>query len=135
MSEFKTLVKNTSFLAGTRLVQFVASLLRIKISALVLGTFGMGIVDQLMFLAQKISKFTLLGMSEAVVKQIAENKKDDIEETRQAILSSFKSYISLVFLFMLVSIVALILLSSSLTKYLFGDIILIKYFYISKGKV
>jgi len=129
MSEIKKLAKNTSFLAGTRLVQFIVGLLRIKISALILGPIGMGVIDQLTFLSQKVSSFTLLGMSEAVVKQIAENKNEE-GIVRKTICAALKSYILLVAGFMLISMSVLFVFSDPLTGYVFGTKDYIAYFYV-----
>ena len=68
--EFKRLLKNTSFLAGTRMVQFLTGLVRTKLIAVFLGTIGTGLVAQLTFVTQKMSQFTLLSMSEAVENKL-----------------------------------------------------------------
>lgn len=126
--EFKTLLKNTSFLAGTRVVQFLTGLVRTKLIAYYLGTLGAGLIGQLTFLTQKMSQFTLLSMSEAVVKQISENKTSP--RSVQLINSAYKSYFLLLALFMVFSCLSLHLLSEYLTIYVFGDIAYISYFYI-----
>ncbi len=126
--EFKTLLKSTLFLAGTRVIQFLTGLVRIKLIAYFLGTLGTGLVDQLSFVTQKMSQFTLLSMSEAVVKQIAENKNSP--DSINLINSAYKSYIILIGLFMLVSCTLLYLFSGYLTVYVFGDISYLSYFYI-----
>ena len=126
--EFKTLLKSTSFLAGTRVIQFLTGLVRIKLIAYFLGTLGTGLVDQLSFVTQKMSQFTLLSMSEAVVKQIAENKSSP--DSINLINSAYKSYIILIGLLMLVSCTLLYLFSGYLTVYVFGDISYLSYFYI-----
>lgn len=126
--EFKTLFKSASFLAGTRMVQFLTGLVRTKLIAYYLGTLGTGLVAQLTFITQKMSQFTLLSMSEAVVKQIAENASS--LKSIEVINSSYKVYILLVSIFMLISCIMLNLFSEYLTIYVFGDISYISYFYI-----
>lgn len=126
--EFKQLLKNTSVLAGTRVVQFLTGLVRTKLIALFLGTLGTGIVSQLTFVTQKMSQFTLLSMSEGVVKQIAENK--DSEESVSLINSIFKAYFILLGSFLLLSSISLFIFSESLTIYVFGDSAYLSYFYI-----
>lgn len=126
--EFKALLKNTSLLAGTRVLQFITGLVRIKLIAYYLGTLGTGLVDQLNFVTQKMSQFTLLSMSEALVKQISENK--DSSESKQLINSSYKVYFILVGAFMLISSSLLYLFSEHLTIYVFGEVSYISYFYI-----
>lgn len=126
--EFKTLVKNTSYMAVTRLAQFAAGLVTTKISALLLGTVGVGIVNQLSFLTQKMSQFTTISMVEAVVKQIAENRNK--ENVAELIKSSFKSYILLVSTVLVLSTSFLCLFSHALTNYVFGDSKYLPYFFI-----
>ncbi len=126
--EFKILLENTSFLAGTRMIQFLAGLVRTKMIAYFLGTFGTGLVSQLTFATQRMSQFTLLSMSEALVKQIAENVNSP--KSIEIINSAYKIYISLVSFFMIISCIVLYLFSDSLTIYIFGDVSYISYFYV-----
>ncbi len=127
--ELKKLVKNTSYLAGTKVVQFVAGIIRSKLNAVFLGTVGVGIVNQLTFLSSKMGQFTMLSMSEAVVKQIAENKEE--ENVSTIVAASLKSYIVLVFSFMLVSGSIFYIFSDQLTNYVLGDTKYKAYFYIA----
>ena len=127
--EFKTLLKNTSFLAGSRMVAFLTGLVRIKLIAYFLGTLGAGLVSQLTFVTQRMSQFTLLSMREALVKQIAESKESP--KSIQLINSVYKMYSFLIGSFMFISCTALYFLSEYLTIYVFGDISYISYFYIS----
>ncbi len=126
--ELKKLIKNTSYLAGTRVIQFLAGIFRSKINAVLLGTTGIGIVNQLTFLTAKMSQFTMLSMSEAVVKQIAESKDD--KKIKDLVCASLKSYIVLVLSFMTLSIVIFAIFSNQLTVYVLGDTKYLPYFYI-----
>lgn len=110
------------------MAQFGAGLVTTKISAILLGTVGIGIVNQLSFLTQKMSQFTTLSMTEAVVKQIAENKNN--ENAAELIKSSFKSYVLLVSCFMLLSMSVLYFFADTLTNYVFGELIYLPYFFI-----
>ena len=127
--EFKLLLKSTYLLAGTRLVQFLTGLVRIKLISYLLGTLGTGIIDQLSFVTQKMSQFTLLSMSEAVTKQIAENKSSS--NSVSIISSAYKSYIILLISFMIISCSLLYLLSDYLTNFVFGDLKYLKYYYLA----
>lgn len=127
--EFKALIKNTSFMMVTRVAQFAAGLVTTKISAVLLGTAGIGIINQLTFLTQKMSDFTTLSMVEAVVKQIAENKVK--KNANEIISSAFKSYIILVSSFSVISITLLLLFSKVLTNYVFGNGNFTGYFFIA----
>lgn len=126
--ELKKLVKNTSYLAGTSVFDFLAGVIRAKINAIILGPTGIGIVNQLSFMSQKMSQFTMLSMSEAVTKQIAENK--DKPEIRDLVSASIKSYVILVLSFMLFSTAVFLIFSEKLTAYIFGDLKYIVYFYV-----
>ena len=80
------------------------------------------------FLSGKMAQFTMLSMSEAVAKQIAENMNTSRE--RELICSSLKSYIILVFSFMLLSVTLSIIFSKQLTLYVLGDQKYLSYFYL-----
>jgi len=58
--ELKKLVKNTSYLVSTKVAQFFAGIVRSKINAVLLGTVGVGIVNQLTFLGSKMGQFTMI---------------------------------------------------------------------------
>lgn len=110
------------------MVQFLTGLIRTKLIAHFLGALGTGLISQLTFLTQKMSQFTLLSMSEAVVKQITESKNSP--KSIQLINSAYKAYFLLVGFFMLLSCILLYFFSEYLTIYVFGDISYISYFYI-----
>jgi O-antigen/teichoic acid export membrane protein len=131
--EFNALLKNTSLLAVTRLFEMIAAFVRIKITAITIGTTGMGIVDQLTMFTQKASTFTLLSLSEGVVKQISENK--DNEYASKLIKSSLKSYIIIIFFLMLLSISLLLFFSDNLATYVFGKNMSIEYLFIGISSI
>lgn len=127
--EFKLLAKNTSLLAGTRVFQFLTGLVRIKLSAILLGTVGMGIVDQFTFLTNKISRLSTIGTAEGFVKQIASNiQNDKIEEILNSVI---KSYVLVIFGFVIVFSSISLFFQDYLTAYIFGDIEYVKYFYLA----
>ncbi|WP_262714040.1 oligosaccharide flippase family protein [Phaeocystidibacter marisrubri] len=128
-SEFKSLLKSTSMLAGTRFAQFFASLARVKISALILGTTGVGIVDQITFLTNKVSQFTTIGTAEAFVKQLAESKSKD--DAKSLIYSAFKSYALVIFGFVVLSVGLMLGFKEEVTNYLFGEDEYIVYFFVA----
>jgi PST family polysaccharide transporter len=127
--EFKALIKNTGFMMVAKIAQFAAGLITTKLNAVFLGVSGVGIINQLNFLTQKISEFTTLSMAEAVVKQIAENKNE--KNANEIISSAFKSYIILVTFFSAISILLLLLFSEVLSNYIFGNEDLLSYFFIA----
>ena len=116
-------------LAGTRFAQFFASLARVKISALILGTTGVGIVDQITFLTNKVSQFTTVGTAEAFVKQLSESKLKDNAKT--LIHSAFKSYALVIFGFVVLSVGLMLIFKDDVTNYLFGEDKYTKYFFVA----
>ena len=128
-NEFKLLAKNASMLAGTRVFEFLTGLIRVKISAILLGTFGMGIVDQFTFITNKISEFTTKGTVDAFVKQIASNNKND--KIGVILNSAIKSYSLVIFGFVILASTIILFFKEDFTKYLFGDIAFMKYFYLA----
>ena len=117
--EFKKLVKNTSYLASTRVVQFFSGIVRSKINAIYLGTEGVGVVGQFLMLSKTSSDLTDLSMNEAVVKQIAENLNE--KESKALITSSIKTYISTIIIFIFISIILLLVFRQYLSDLVFGD--------------
>ena len=71
--ELRNLIKSTSYLSGSRMIQFSLGIIKSKINAIFLGVHGIGIFSQLDFATRKMAAFTILDMSTGVVKQIAEN--------------------------------------------------------------
>ena len=116
-------------LAGTRVFQFLTGLFRVKLSALLLGTTGMGIVDQFTFLTNKISRLTTVGTVEGFVKQIASNSEN--EKIEEILNSVIKSYVLVIFGFVVVFSSISLFFTDYLTNYIFGDLIYIKFFYLA----
>ncbi len=127
--EFKLLLKNTSFLVSTKIVQFFVGIIRSKINAIILGTVGVGIVSQLAFVINRMYQLTTLGMGEAVVKQIAGNSEDS--KVGAIINKSLKSYLLLSFIFLAISALTLYFFADSLTNFIFGDIKYKKYYFLA----
>ena len=127
--EFKKLVKNTSYLASTRIVKFFAGILRSKLNAVYLGTEGVGIVGQFLMMIKTSSGFTTLGMNEAVVKQIATNS--NLEDSKRIIASSIKTYLITISFFVLISTIILLIFRNAITEYVFGSIKYSKIFYLA----
>ncbi len=127
--EFKLLAKNTSMLAATRVFQFLTGLFRIKLSAVLLGTVGMGVIDQFTFLTNKISRLSTIGTVEGFIKQVASNTQN--EKIEQILNSTLKSYILVISGFVVVSSAISLFFQDFLTNYIFGDLIYIEYFYLA----
>jgi O-antigen/teichoic acid export membrane protein len=117
--ELKTLIKNTYHLASARMVKFILGLFRAKLNALFLGTIGMGITSQILYTTTMFSNFTLLGMNDGIVKQIASCKED--KSLRDQILNTLKSYFVIVFVTSAIVVALSLIFSERLTIYFFGE--------------
>jgi O-antigen/teichoic acid export membrane protein len=127
--EIKNLIKNSYYLANVRIVKFILGLVRAKLNALFLGTTGVGIISQIQFTNQQITRFTLLGMNDGLVMQLASRKGRD--DFRTELLNCLKSYFFIVSIVSVIVVGFLLFFSNKLTVYFFGDIKYYKYFLIS----
>ena len=118
--EIKILFKNTSYLILTRVVKFSVGFIRAKLIAIFLGTFGTGIIAQLTQVTELMARFTVSGMTDGLVKEIAESDKDDIE-FRNKFAVFVKTYISIVSVVLVLVVVVCLFFSRQLTIYFFGD--------------
>ena len=116
-------------LAGTRVFEFLTGLIRVKISAILIGTVGMGVVDQFTFITNKISEFTTKGTVDAFVRQIAVNTQND--KIREILNSAIKSYTLVIFGFVIIASSITLFFKEDFTEYIFGDRTFIKYFYLA----
>ena len=118
--ELKTLFKNSSYLIAARVAKFISGVIRSKLVAIYLGTLGAGIISQLSQITTSMYQFTVLGMNDGLIKQIAESDKNE-EGFNQKLTSLVKSYVFIVCLILIVSITLLLFFSKELTVYVFGD--------------
>lgn len=125
--EIKKLAVNASLLASTRFFEFFAGLIRIKLSSILLGVKGVGVVEQLTFFAQQSATFSLMSLSEGFVKQISEGKgKGDIHKL---LCTTLKCYLSLISLLTCLVVVLLVIMATFLTPYIFGDLQYLNVYY------
>lgn len=117
-------LKSISYLVSARMVKFIIGLIKSKLSALWLGTEGVGIIAQFNFTSQRIADFTLLSMNHGLVKQIAERKEN--ENFHSEFIDILKTYTFIVIIIAFFSSALLYLFSKPLTIYFFGDS---KYYY------
>lgn len=127
--ELKKIFKSTSQLGISRVIQAVLGIVRSKLLAMLVGTTGIGIINQVNFTSRQLSKFTLLGMNDGLTKQIAESKKED--NFRDIFCSAQKAYIVLNMIVTIIAIILILFFSEKLTIYFFGDIKYFKYFLIA----
>jgi len=128
-SNFKSLVKNTVLLGGARFVELITSLVKVKLSAVILGVTGLGVFNQLNFLSENLSAFTLLRIGDGLTKQIAESV--DKEGLRLTLLVALKSYICLLLLFLIISVGVVTFFAQEVTVYVFGESKYFNYFLIA----
>jgi len=118
--ELKKIVKSTSYLVTSKFFQFFIGIIKAKIGAVLLGTTGMGIYNQVHYLTTMISQVTLLSMNDGLVKQIAQNKTS--ESFKDIIKGLIKSYAYLIIAsVVLVSVICLIF-ADYLTVFFLGDL-------------
>ena len=127
--ELRTLFKNSSYLIATRIAKFFSGIVRSKLIAVYLGTLGAGIISQLMQVTSSMQQFTILGMDDGLVKQIAESDKNE-KAFDKKFASLIKSYISIVSLILIAALIILLFFSKKLTVYVFGDTKYYPYFII-----
>ena len=118
--ELKTLFKNSSYLISARVAKFGSGILRSKLIAIYLGTLGAGIVSQLLQITTSMYQFTVLGMNDGLIKQIAESDKNE-EGFDKKLTGLIKSYVFIVILILVGAIIFLMVFSKVLTVYVFGD--------------
>ena len=119
--ELKTLFKNSYYLILTRIVKFISGIIRSKLVAVYLGTLGAGIISQLMQITTSMYQFTVLGMNDGLIKQIAESDKSEIGFNLK-LTSLIKTFVTIIFIILCIAIVILLVFSKNLTVYIFGDI-------------
>lgn len=118
--ELKRIIKSTSFLVVSKVIQFFIGIIRSKIAAVTIGTTGVGIFSQVNYLVQMISNTTLLSMNDGLVKQIAQNKGEmGFRETLKGLM---KSYSILIFISSLFAIIICIAFARPLTIFFLGDL-------------
>lgn len=127
--ELKRLIKNTSYLGSTQVVKFLAGIIRAKFNALYLGTFGVGVVNQINVLTTELSRVTTLSMNHGFVRNIAKDKTED--DFREYFCSLTKSYSILVLVFTILPIIISLIFRDKLTFYIFGDSEFSLYFFIA----
>jgi O-antigen/teichoic acid export membrane protein len=127
--ELRTILKNTSYLAFSKGVALIIGIIRSKVSALTIGTLGVGIYQQMIYVSEFLSNLSQLSMNDGYVKIIAQNKQ---EKGFKGILSEVTvTYITLVALLTAIVVILGLIFSDKVTQYVFGDIKYILYYYIS----
>jgi O-antigen/teichoic acid export membrane protein len=127
--EIKKILANTSFLALSSFIKVLAGIARAKLNAIMIGAEGIGIVNQLSLLTQKLSMVTLSSMNHGVVKQIAESeKKSDLHKYHLA--GVVKTYFLLILLTSVIMIFLFSIFRIEITKFILGDVSLIGYIWV-----
>lgn len=117
--ELKKIIKSTSYLVSSKVVQFLIGVVKAKIGAIYLGTTGIGIYNQVSYLTSMVSQLTLLSMNDGLVKQIAQNKdKPDFKEILKGLI---KSYSILIIFSVLLAFSICLIFAKPLTIFFLGD--------------
>jgi O-antigen/teichoic acid export membrane protein len=117
--EFNKLVKNTSFLMIVQVFKFLAGIIRAKFNAIYLGTFGVGVVNQIGKFSSDSSRLTQLSMNNGLVKIIAESKNK--EEASELICSAVKVYFIIISAFVILVMGAIMIFYKEISYYIFGS--------------
>ena len=125
--ELKKLTKSSMILAFPKIVNFFIKLLRGKLSAILIGTTGVGIVSQLNVIFSKLTNLSTLAMTIGNTKLIAEKKSDQkIDE----IPSIIKTLVVLILPLTIIIYIAGFLFSDRITNLILGENELNRYFII-----
>jgi O-antigen/teichoic acid export membrane protein len=117
--ELKKIVKSTSYIVISKVIQFLVGIARSKIAAVIIGTTGVGIFSQVSYLVDMISNTTLLSMNDGLVKLIAQNKSEKgFKETLKGLM---KSYSVLILISSIIAIILCIVFARPLTVFFLGD--------------
>src|SRR4030043_484254 len=94
--ELRKIIKSTSYLISSKIVQFLIGIVKAKIGAVYLGTTGIGIYTQVNNLTSMISQLTLLSMNDGLVKQIAQNReKKNFKDILSGLIKSYAILITI----------------------------------------
>jgi O-antigen/teichoic acid export membrane protein len=126
--ELKRIIKSTSFLVLSKVVQFLIGVLKAKVGAIYLGTIGIGIYNQVSYLTTMVSQITLLSMNDGLVKQIAQEKESpDFKEILKGLI---KSYSILIVFSVILAFAVCLFFARSLTVFFLGDVKYLTYYLI-----
>lgn len=117
--EIKKIAHNVSLLASTRFVEFLSGLVRIKLTASIIGVKGVGVVEQLSFFAQQSATFSLMSLAEGFVKQVAEGKS--VYEIKELLSVALKSYLLLIGCLTFIVLIVMFAVREMLTPAIFGS--------------
>lgn len=118
--EIKTLAKNTVILASPKVLVFFVGIIKSKLIAVLLGTTGFGIVDQLTSMINLLRQSTLSFMPDGMVKLIAKERADKFD--RKVIADIIKTFILMVIPIMILVLILAYLYSDELTIFILGDL-------------
>jgi len=118
--ELKILAKNTIILASPKVLKFFVGILRAKFIAVFLGLTGAGIIDQLQDTITQIRNFTLSGLSDGMVKLIAQQNGIEIDVSKVA--SIIKTYLIMIIPITITVTILGYIYADEITVYILGDI-------------
>lgn len=113
----KNIIKNSSIIAVAQVIQIIFGVMRTKIIALILGPTGVGISGLYQSAIQLISSFSGLGLSQSIVKSVAESSNNDIDKQKDVINTS----LVLVSIIALLGVIFTLVFSKIISLYTFGN--------------
>jgi O-antigen/teichoic acid export membrane protein len=117
--ELRKIVKSTSYLLSSKVIQFLASIVKAKLGAVLLGTTGMGIYNQVNNLSSMLSQLALFSMNDGLVKQIAENRGQ--KNFTEILKGLARSYAVLIIFSILIATTLCLVFARPLTLFFLGD--------------
>lgn len=114
-SQFRNILKGTALFGGTQLFTMLTNIVRGKLVAMILGSYGMGISSLIMSTIQPIVQFFSFGIPMASVSCIG-NAKDDRE-----VASKVVAYRRCMFLLALLALVFTVSFSPLISQWTFSD--------------
>jgi len=117
-STYRNIVKATSIFGGVQLVQILTSLIKAKFVALFIGAIGMGIVGLLTSTMSVVTALATLGLNYGAVRELAQASLEKDLDKLNKIYTIFSRWL---YLSSILGVIIVIFLSSTFSKYAFGN--------------
>lgn len=114
----KDLTKNTFILAAPKVIRFFTKLVRAKLNALLIGTTGVGIVNQLQDINTRLGSFSTLSLNVGAKKLIVSNNNTENKEQIPYIVTL---YATLVLVFAIVTYILGYIFFDDLSSFFLGE--------------
>lgn len=119
MSEIKRIAANTVMLASPKVVKFFTGIIRAKVAAVILGTEGYGIMDQLQNVLTNLSILANGGLVDGLVKQLSSANSD--ESTRGDFASIIKTFSITIITTTVIVLAGALIFRNQISQFVFGN--------------